>query len=80
MQSATTRALEKINESEDIQQKLEGIQESLAKAESAKYEALKAKISNISSFTSKVPDKLVIKNQLREDEHLSIWDKSLKKR
>ena len=62
MQSATTRALEKINESEDIQQKLEGIQESIAKAESVKYEALKAKISTISNLTSKVPDKIVIKN------------------
>ena len=80
MQSATVRALEQMNDNEETQQKLEEVYERQAKAESKKLESLKHKISVISQQTSKVNDKLLLKNQMREDEHLRIWEKNIQKR
>ena len=37
-------------------------------------------MSVYNSLTSKVPDKLALKNQMREDEHLDLWQKNLQKR
>ena len=62
MQSANGRNLDHIIEGEDIQHKLEDIYKRIAGAENKKYTKLQQSVSKYNSMTSKVPDKLALKN------------------